>query len=147
MKTGGFFSNLALKYRKFMYGRYGHDNLNRFVSFFSLFLCVLSFFIKTIVISVALLILLALLIFRSFSKDHARRRHENQVFLQVSRPVKNYFKYWFTRIKLRKSHYVFSCTGCGAVLRIPKSAQPGKVEMKCPKCGAKFQKRLTSGVK
>ena len=143
MKTGGFFSNLALKYQRFMYGRYGQDNLNRFISFFALFLCVLSFFIRSLILTAAILILLVISFYRTLSKNHARRRAENQFYLRTSRPVKNYFKYLAVRVKSRKTHYVYSCAGCGGVLRVPKSAPPGKIEVKCPKCGATSARRIT----
>lgn len=147
MKKGGFFSNLALKYQRFMYGRYGNDNLNRFISFFALFLCAISLFVKSSVLPFAILALLAFSFYRSFSKKHEQRRRENQAYLRASKPVKNYFKYWVVRIKSRKSHYVYTCAKCKGILRVPKSASPGKIEVKCPKCGASFARHIADADK
>ena len=139
------FRNLNGKFQRFMYGRYGQDALNRFLSFASLALCALSFFIHSLVIVLAMLAIFALIFFRSFSKNFARRRRENQLYEQAAKPVKHFFRYWFTRVKLHKTHWVYSCAECGRILRVPKSAGHGKIEVKCPKCHAAFIKRLGGG--
>jgi len=137
--------NFINKFQKFMYGRYGQDSLNRFLSFVSLALCVLSFFIHSVVIVVAILTVFVLIFFRTFSKNFTRRRRENQIYTQAAKPVMRFFKYWFTRIKLHKTHFVYSCAECGSILRVPRSAGYGKIEIKCPKCHASFTKRISGG--
>ena len=133
------------KYRQFLYGRYGQDNLNRFISILALVLCVFSFFIGSIYLYVFILILFALSLFRSFSKNFAKRRRENQIYLNASKPVKRFFRYWRVRLKSQKTHRVYTCEKCHSILRVPKAAGSGKLEIKCPKCGESFTRRIGGG--
>jgi DNA-directed RNA polymerase subunit RPC12/RpoP len=116
----------------------------------------MSFIVKSLIITLFIVFLFLLTIFRSHSKNFARRRRENQLYEQAAKPVKRFFKYWFTRIKSHKTHRIYVCTKCGGFLRVPKSAwaynpseggQRGgrvkRLEIKCPKCGASFSQRLS----
>jgi len=132
-------------YKRFLYGRYGQDSLNRFISSLALVFCVLSFFIRLNFIYIIVLILFALSLFRSLSKNHTARRRENQAYAKAAKPVKRFFKYWTVRIKSQKTHRVYTCGQCSSILRIPKSAGGGKFEIKCPKCGASSTRRLSGG--
>ena len=138
---GGAFRKLADKYRRFLYGRYGHDSLNRFIYFFSIALCILSFFVRSNFFFIAILMLFAITLYRSLSKNFAKRRRENQLFEKAAKPVKRHFKYWYIRFTSKKTHRVFTCVKCKSILRIPKAAGHGKIEIKCPKCGASFISR------
>ena len=129
-------------YRRFLYGRYGQDGLNRFISVLALVFCVLSFFIRSNIVYICIFALFALSLFRSLSKKHAARRRENQAYEKAARPAKRFFKYWFVRIKSQKTHRVYRCDQCSSILRIPKSAGGGKFEIKCPKCGQTSTRRL-----
>jgi len=126
-----------------MYGRYGQDGLNLFISALALVLCVVSFIIRSMYISVAILLLFAVSIFRSFSKNFTARRRENRLYEKASAPVRRYVKYWRVRIKSGKTHRVYSCEKCHSILRVPKSAPRGRIEVKCPKCGDTFTRRLS----
>jgi predicted RNA-binding Zn-ribbon protein involved in translation (DUF1610 family) len=144
---GGLFQKFIDGYKRFLYGRYGHDGLNRFISVFALALCVVSFFARSMYLYVFILITLGITFFRSMSKNFAARRRENQAFEKAAKPVKRYFKYWFIRIKSSKTHIVFTCDKCGSILRVPISAAGKKIEVKCPKCGDTSIKRIASGGK
>ena len=131
-----------------MYGRYGQDGLNRFISYLAIFLCILSFFVNSSIIYFSVLGLFVLSLFRSLSKNFARRRQENQLYEKAAKPVKRSFKYCVIRIKSRKTHRVFTCGKCHSILRIPKSAgNGGKVEIKCPKCGGAFTRYIGGNIK
>lgn len=147
MKQNGFFRKMADGYRRFLYGRYGQDALNRFISVLALALCLISFFVKSSVLYIIILILFALSMFRSLSKSFAKRRIENQMYEMAAKPVKRYFRFWSVRLKSGKTHRVFTCASCGSILRIPKDAARGKIEIKCPKCGASFTKRIEGNAK
>ena len=135
MKIGNAFRGALDKYRRFLYGRYGQDGLNRVISFFALALCALSFAVRSPYLSAVIFALLIVSVFRSLSKNFARRRRENQIYEKAAKPVKRFAKYWFVRIKSRKTHRVYTCGDCHSILRVPKSAPKGKIEVKCPKCG------------
>ena len=141
MKFINSFRGALGKFRQFFYGRYGQDGLNRFISCLALILCAISFIVRSPYITLAILALLAISIMRSLSKNHVRRRRENQVYEKIARPAKRFFKYWFIRIKCRKTHRVYSCGSCHSILRIPKSAPRGTIEIKCTKCGGIFTRR------
>ena len=138
MKIGNIFKGAQEKFRRFLTGRYGQDGLTRFITGFALLLCVVSFFVRSPFITVAIFALLIITILRTLSKNFTRRRRENQIFEQAVKPVKRYLKYWFIRIKSRKTHFIYSCKECHSILRLPKTAPGGKLKIKCPKCGATF---------
>jgi len=158
LKTNGFFRRLTENYRRFLYGRYGHDNLNRFISFAALALCVFSFIFRSSVFPISVLAMLLITIYRSLSKNVARRRRENEFYLRASKPVKHFFKYWLARVKMRKTHSVFTCEKCNSILRVPRSAgaasstyrdkraaanhPAARLEIICPKCNARFKRRV-----
>ena len=132
------------KYRQFLYGRYGQDRLNRFISYLALALCAISFIIRTPILSISIFALFGLSLFRSMSKNHNRRRRENQIYETASRPAKRFFKYWFVRIKSRKTHMIYTCGKCRSILRVPKDAPQGRLEIRCPKCGDSFTRRVVA---
>ena len=99
---------------RFMYGRYGYDKLSFFMfcAYFAIFIIrtFLAFSSSSVirVISLVLLFLsfalLALIIFRFLSKNIYARQRENAVYLRLSKPVKEFFKRTFNRIKYIKTH-------------------------------------------
>jgi ribosomal protein S27E len=122
-----------------MVGRYGPDQL-----FIGLF--VLSIVVNLVagITGVSYLSILSWLIiiyalFRFMSRNIYKRRHENDVFLRYWTPFSGWFKKRIHRIKDGKTHRFFKCPGCGNTLRVPKGK--GKINITCPKCGARFEKK------
>jgi len=134
MKFGNSFRGFSDKYKRFLYGRYGQDGLNRFISCVAFILCIISFIIRSGYLTAAIFALLAITIFRSLSKKHADRMRENQIYEKAAKPVKRKIKYWYVRLKSGKTHRVYTCRECHSILRVPKDAPAGKLEVKCPKC-------------
>ena len=97
-------------------------------------------------------ILFVLGILRSLSTNIGKRRHENQVFLDLFRAEtkeekerrKREEEEKREREKLRKerrkeeekTHAFFSCPQCGKELRVPKGK--GKIKIRCPNCSHEF---------
>ena len=137
-------SEMRDRFNRFMQGRYGTDQLSRFLGFAALILIVLSIFTARWRIASALLDamgLSALLLcyFRMFSRDIAKRSGENRKFLELTDSLRDRFgreKYYMNE---RKTNHIYSCPGCGQKIRIPKGK--GKIEIECPKCHTKFVKR------
>lgn len=69
------------KFRRFMTGRYGVDDLGRFTLYLSLGLLILSFFIRYRILYILAVALLAICYLRMFSRNISRRYEENQKFL------------------------------------------------------------------
>lgn len=128
-----FLYRLAMRYRQFMVGRYGVDELNIFLVIAS---CVFTFFssiFSSIILSVVSWILLVLCAARMFSRNIAKRYNEKEKFLRI----KSGFVAWLTvsknAWKNRKTHKYFRCKNCRASIRVPRKV--GKIKVTCPKCG------------
>lgn len=124
---------------KFMYGRYGNDQLNAFILWSALILALInSIFFKSIIITCIAWILLFIHLFRSFSKKTYRRTIENVQFLKKTEPIR---KYWSIAKKQAqdKEHKYFVCPNCKQNVRVPKGK--GKITITCPKCRSKFDRK------
>jgi len=122
--------------QKVMYGRHGSDQL----SFFLLALyIILSFLSGLPVLSVLrglALLPLALAAFRILSRNHEKRRAENDRFLAFMNPLLQWLKY--RRAVYRdKDHRYFKCPNCGQHLRAPRGK--GKIHVTCRSCGVSFE--------
>ena len=125
-------------FRNFMDGRYGVDDLGRFLMFATLGMLVLSFFISNMFIMIIAGALLAYNYFRMFSRNVTRRYEENQKFLSFWRGIASFFKIGFMRIKDREHRY-FRCPRCRRTLRVPRGK--GRISIHCPTCGTDFVKK------
>lgn len=131
---------------RFLYGRYGADELYNalflleiILLFFGSILTILGHnkpllsSISVVLYAVALGVLIWAML-RFFSRNIEKRRRENEAWLK--------FKSKFT--KKRKptlppdtpTHIFRACPTCRSVLRLPRQA--GKHTVKCPRCGASF---------
>lgn len=125
--------------RNFMIGRYGPDQF-----YFALFIGALLFSLLSAIPGLALLsvisyALLIYAVFRMLSRNIAKRRRENDVFLRYWWPIRYKITSRVLRFKSRKTHKFFKCPGCKNVLRVPKGK--GKIQITCPKCGERFERK------
>ena len=137
------------KLRKFMEGRYGADELNRFLTIFGWVLLLTGFVLSgiqrnaTMIIGSALVglswALLIWSIFRTLSKNTQKRAAENYRFYVYRNKVVNWWKQRKARWQDRKVHRYFSCPQCGATVRVPKGK--GKIRITCPHCKNQFIKK------
>ena len=142
---------LAMKQRfaKFMYGRYGSDELSRMLNGLALALLLISLLLNfgnsnalVTIRSFMLIVVLALLIyliFRMFSKNLSARREENVKYLRKKAKVSDWWNLRRDMWKQRKEFKFFKCPSCSAVMRVPKGK--GKVRIICKKCGTAFEKK------
>ena len=119
--------------RRFMYGRYGLDQLNIFLlvsavvlSIVGMILCRFGAVCAVIGAAVNLLSygLLFWYLFRSMSRNLEARALENRRFLARK-----------TRLTDRQNRY-YRCPNCKQLVRVPRNR--GKICIKCPKCSEKF---------
>ena len=137
-----FFQKMQNALIRFMYGRNGFDQLNRFLFWVVLILDIASIFlargesplggILSLVVTAAWLLLL----FRTFSRNLAKRREENQKFVGWWWKVKNKTAGAKAR-HADRDHKYFTCKSCGAICRVPVGK--GKIVITCPKCRAQIQ--------
>ncbi len=125
-----------------MYGRYGLDELSKFLSTASLVVIIVSMFLSQTAKTAVFLVAIALLFysyFRIFSKNYEKRRAENARFLKFKQPITDSFRLRREMWKQRKEYRFFKCPSCKAVLRVPK--RKGKIRVVCKKCGTAFEKK------
>ena len=130
------------KFARFMYGRYGMDELSKFLTYVGLILLVLSVFLGQTVRLAALVIavlMVAATYIRTFSKKIEKRRAENVKFMKLKKPVSDSLKLRRDMWTQRKDFKFFKCPSCKAVLRVPKGK--GKLRVVCKKCGTAFEKK------
>lgn len=137
-----FFSDVLIKFQRFMIGRYGIDKLWRALILFYL----LSYLIANIlyrfskiaygaffILSIAILIFA---VFRVFSKNIEARRSENNDWLKLTGNIKQKFFFQKNKFQQRKTHKFVKCKSCKKTLRLPK--HKGKINATCPHCKNQF---------
>lgn len=127
------------RFKNFMAGRYGSDQLNTALIVFSLIITFIARIFQVPILPYIGYIPLCLCIFRMFSKDIYKRRIENAKFIRLMRPVTVWVKSVLSRFKGRKEYRYYSCPQCKTLLRLPKGK--GKIAITCPKCKTKFEKK------
>jgi len=126
-----------------MYGRYGLDQMGRFLTGAAMVLLVFSLIFNGSIFSRAAyylaLVVLVWAYFRMFSRNTAKRYQENSRFLtlwgKVARPLSRKWAHF----KQRKTHVFFKCPSCGQKMRTPRGQ--GEKHVTCPKCHTQFTKK------
>lgn len=134
------FRRIGTAFRRMMYGRYGSDELNLLLLILAVLISLCNAILSSIftqsevfvrwvspALSLLMLGLLGLNLFRCFSRNIYKRQKENK-------RLRNFL----TRLKDR-SHRYYRCPGCRQRVRVPKGR--GKINIRCPKCGNKFVKK------
>ena len=124
--------------QRFMYGRYGTDQLNLALLVLYLVLYLVSALLRLEILYWLSLAVLAVLLFRALSRNPQRRREENAKFLQVAGPLIRWWRFQRT-VRRDKDHRYFKCPNCGQQLRVPRGK--GKITVTCRSCGASFEER------
>ena len=126
------FSKLTQSFGRFMYVRYGTDELNRFLLIVALIMIFLSYFPHMGMLSLMAYIPLVWSLFRSFSKKIHKRRLELVSYIKLKKAVIGRASLVRQMWINRKTHKYFKCKKCGNIFRVPKGK--GKIEVTCPKC-------------
>lgn len=135
-----FLYRIASAIARFMYGRNGSDELNMaLIAVYAVALVIQVLLVQItaarVILETITLLLAALILFRTFSKNLSKRRGENAKFLNWWQPFKN--RIAAARQRRRdKDHKYFVCKNCKTVCRVPSGK--GRVEITCPKCGGKI---------
>ena len=142
-----FMNDFRNKFARFMYGRYGLDQMGRFMSKVLTALLVISLLLSFVggksivgrIVYYAALLLLIWMYYRMFSKNIYKRQMENVKFLEWQRKYGGTLAKKWAHLKQRKTHVFFSCPSCKLKMRTPKGQ--GQKHVTCPKCGTQFTKR------
>ncbi|MCF0144865.1 MAG: hypothetical protein HUJ79_07235 [Firmicutes bacterium] len=135
-----------------MYGRYGNDNLNRFLIYLSLALVLINLFIHIRAISVLTILLLIVIFSRAWSRCFDKRAAENAKFLELKGKFfggKGNYNYsspnekkGFGGFKKQKNDgkRVLICPYCKEKLRVPVGAV--RIKIDCPHCHQQFEETV-----
>ncbi len=124
---------------RFMAGRYGMDQLSRFIDFVALALLIVSIFVRFPLIFYIATALIVWSYFRMFSRNIGKRSMENERFLAIWDRLtargqnRRYYQ------EQRKMYRYFQCPGCRQKVRVPRGK--GKICITCPKCRMEFIRR------
>lgn len=126
--------------RRFLYGRYGTDELNKALLIAAVALSVVNMILSLIfrsnliftqivspILYALILCMLGYSLARSLSRNVYARQKENR-----------WFRRQWARLRDRNSRY-YACPKCRQTVRVPRGK--GKISIRCPKCGEKFIKK------
>ena len=131
--------NLKEKFIRFMAGRYGSDQLSRFLSYLALALIILNLFLRSGILWLLGIAALVLVYVRMFSRSYEKRRRENERYLQLKYKLTGGVRNWIDRQKQRRDYVFFRCPACHAMLRVPRGK--GRIRVTCRKCGNAFERK------
>lgn len=128
-----------IKLQQFMRGRYGIDELYKFLLYLYFGLFLINIFLKNFILDLIELLIILIMFSRVFSKNIVKRKNENKKYLKIL----NNFKKKYLNIKKyyqnREYHIYKKCPKCRSILRLPLPLKRGIQHAKCPKC----QHRIT----
>lgn len=130
-------------------GRYGNDELSKFLSLSGLIVIVLAMFMSNQLVSLIGVGLAAYGFLRIVSKEKENRRKELSIYIKIKTKIVNFFngiKNLFTKKNKSKSKSremsrgkaVVSCPNCSQKLRVPKGKT---LTITCSNCQHKFTKK------
>lgn len=124
------------RFRQFMTGRYGADQLSRFIMGCGIATLLLYMILGGTLWYYLTILLLVWNYFRTMSRNYNKRYQENLKFLQIRDQV--FGRFHKNRAAKDKYHKVYACPCCKQKVRVPKGK--GKISITCPKCLTEFTK-------
>lgn len=128
------------KIARFMYGRYGADQLSNFILWVYIALFAVNLFANSLILYLSAIALMIWTFFRMFSRNIGARNKENLKFLAMKKKFTSFWKLLFDCIKDSPKKVYKRCPSCRAVVRLPRKA--GKHSATCPKCRKSFSLRI-----
>lgn len=131
---------LKNKLLKFMYGRYGIDDIYWTLFGIVFVLLFINLFTQQIFIDIITAVILGVATLRAFSKNITKRRMENRAFLNMIQPIRKSLLLTIRRIKEIKTARFRKCPNCKQSMRL--QAKKGKHTVVCPKCKQKVTVKI-----
>ena len=122
--------------QRFMYGRYGSDQLNLFLIALYFILSLLATVTNVGALQLLGTVAVILAFYRMLSRNITKRREENARFMRKVTPITRWLRLQQT-IRRDRDHRYFKCPSCAQQLRVPRGK--GKITVTCRSCGASFQ--------
>ena len=95
-------NNIIIKLQRFLKERYKKDELYKFLITLCIVIIILNIFIKSRILDIVQMIILAIAILRYLSKDIKNRKRENEIYLDIKIKVLNKYNYQKRKFKDRK---------------------------------------------
>ena len=154
---------LRERFQRFMSGRYGSDDLSRFLCTVCIVMIIINIFVTSGILSFIELALLVYCYYRMLSRNFQARYAENQKYLALRAKLpffKNrrgggygnynqggYANYGQTKQKKsfaerraeRQMYHIYKCPSCRQKIRVPRGK--GNIIVTCPRCRMEFRKK------
>lgn len=127
------------RFMDFMSGRYGADQLSKFMLGVCVVCIVLNMFTRGRVFYLLSLVLIGICYFRMLSRNYAKRSAENEKYLSIVWKIRTKLQKTKNRVVQSKDFHIYKCPSCGQKIRIPRGK--GKICITCPKCRQEFEKK------
>lgn len=127
------------KIARFMAGRNGNDQLNRFLLLVDIVLLLIAAIFKDGIgryVYPFVFVLLGYAYFRMLSRNVYKRREENGKYIRARYKVSAALRVRHERWVQRKDYKFFTCPSCRTTLRVPRGK--GQIRIVCRKCGNTF---------
>ncbi|MBO5797409.1 MAG: hypothetical protein J6R77_03565 [Clostridia bacterium] len=126
---------------RFMAGRYGVDALSRAFPWLYLALFIVNFFLRSWIVMLLELAVLAVWLFRMLSRNTVARVRENEWYLSKTARLRAWMRLQQNRWRYRHTHVFRTCSHCKALVRLPKTKR-GRHTCNCPRCGREFSVKI-----
>lgn len=127
------------KARRFMQGRYGVDELSKFLMFLSIGMIFLGGITGNGLLNMLSVVFIGIAYMRLLSRNYYKCSTQNQKYLKLRYKVMGRWSGLLARFRERKIYRFYSCPQCSQKVRIPRGK--GKVRITCPKCSTEFSEK------
>lgn len=127
------------RFTRFMSGRYGADELSRFMLGLCFVLLIVNMFTGAGIVYILALVLLVFCYYRMFSRNYTARYSENQKYLTYQEKFLSAIGMTKRQRDQRKIYHIYHCPKCKQKIRVPRGK--GKICITCPKCKNEFVKK------
>ncbi len=134
-------SSAGYRLRGFMQGRYGYDELFRFLSLTGVALMLLSYLPYLRFLYILEFALLAWSWVRTFSGNIGKCRLQRERYLNIRNRVTGKAHLYRSIWRDRKTHKYYQCPSCKTPLRIRKPGKGKRIVVTYSGCGQDFEKR------